>query len=142
MTQQDGWSADGVAGRDEAPLGRGLPALPAEPPRTPPQPPWSEPPPLPYGYAVQPATPTSGLAVAALIVGLASLVLWWIPLVGWLLPVAAIAFGVVGINQTADGAQQGRGMAIAGVVLGSIALLLLVLLGILIFGLFGALSSL
>jgi hypothetical protein len=66
----------------------------------------------------------NGLAIASLVLGI--LWIWWIG------SILAIIFGFVAMNQikNSDGAQTGRGMAIAGLVLGFIGLgtiLLLVL---------------
>jgi prepilin-type processing-associated H-X9-DG protein len=61
---------------------------------------------------------TSGLAIASLVCGL----ILCVP-VCWLL---AIIFGIVGINQTGPGKRRGRGMAIAGLVLGCVGPLLMV----------------
>jgi Domain of unknown function (DUF4190)/Domain of unknown function (DUF1707) len=63
---------------------------------------------------VKSSPPTNGLAVASLVVG--CLWVWWI---GSLL---AVVFGHVALNQIARTGQSGRGMAIAGLVLGYIGL--------------------
>jgi Domain of unknown function (DUF4190)/Septum formation len=75
-----------------------------------PQPGW------PTGPTVA-AVPTgrNGLAVAALCCGIAG----FIPLVG----VIAIVLGVVALHQLRAGFQRGRGMAIAGIVLGALTTL-------------------
>jgi hypothetical protein len=88
----------------------------------PPPPPPAPPPygmvPVPYGapyppgvFAPQPA-PTNGLAVASLVSG----VLW----LGWFGSVCAVIFGHVALSQIKqNGPQdQGRGLAIGGLVLG------------------------
>jgi hypothetical protein len=60
--------------------------------------------------------PTNGLAIASLVLGL--LWLWGIG------SILAIIFGVVAKNQIdqSGGMQQGRGLAIAGIVLGIVTL--------------------
>ena len=63
---------------------------------------------------VKSSPPTNGLAVASLVVG--CLWVWWI---GSLL---AVVFGHMALNQIARTGQSGRGMAIAGLVLGYIGL--------------------
>lgn len=65
----------------------------------------------PYGYAYPPGPPpqrtkTSGLAIAALVLGLAGCLL--LPL----LP--AFILGIMALSQTGPGKQQGRGLAIGG----------------------------
>jgi hypothetical protein len=86
---------------------------------------WGDyaPPPIPAAASVAPATTgTNGMAIAALVLGL----LW-----GYgLLSILAIVFGAIGMKQTADRNQSGRGLAIAGLVLGivgaAIALILII----------------
>ena len=73
---------------------------------------------------VRKTTPTNGFAIASLVLGVVWM--WWI---GSLL---AIVFGHLALRQIArtGGAQSGRGMAVAGLVLGYFgALMLLLLLG-------------
>lgn len=71
--------------------------------------------------------PTDGYSVAALVLGLLGF------------NVLAVIFGIVGLSRTADGRRSGRGMAIAGIVLGSLWFVGLVLLIVLFGGLFLAL---
>ncbi len=78
---------------------------------------------------------TSGLAIASLVCGICGLVIPW---VGFILSVLAIVFGGVAISQTRkDPSLGGRGMAIAGLVCGIVAISLWVILiawvGILMF---------
>ncbi|MEA2458687.1 MAG: hypothetical protein QOC95_1659 [Thermoleophilaceae bacterium] len=72
--------------------------------------------PVPYG----PQPTTNGLAVASLVAG----VFW----VMWLGSVLAVVFGHVALNQIekSDGRESGRGIAIAGLVLGYIGVAVLV----------------
>lgn len=72
-----------------------------------------------YGYPQQPplyaapvAVKTNGLAIASMVLGI--LWLWWIG------SVLALVFGMIAKSQidNSGGLQQGRGMAIAGIVLG------------------------
>ena len=72
-----------------------------------------------YGYGPGPQK-TNGLAIAALVCGLVGL-LFFPPILGPL----ALIFGLVALNQInkSGGTQKGKGMAIAGVVLGPIAII-------------------
>jgi hypothetical protein len=77
---------------------------------------------------------TNGLAVASLVTSIAGVVLG-IPLaifcyVGWLIPVVGAVLGGVALNQIKQRGQQGRGLAIAGIAIGSAtaALILLVII--------------
>jgi hypothetical protein len=79
--------------------------------------------PPPYGaYGVQPyiARKTNGFAIASLILG----VLWFY----WVGSVLALIFGYVGKSQIdkSGGTQDGRGLAIAGIVLGWIGVAVLI----------------
>jgi len=67
------------------------------------------------------STSTSGLAIASMVLGI--LWIWWIG------SVLAVIFGHVALNQIkqSDGARGGRGMAIAGLVLGYIGVATLIL---------------
>jgi predicted Zn finger-like uncharacterized protein/prepilin-type processing-associated H-X9-DG protein len=76
-------------------------------------------PPPGYGYPPypHPSGPTSGWATAALIFGILGFCL---PIIGSLL---GIIFGIVGISKTRESRAGGRGMAVAGLVLGIVTLL-------------------
>lgn len=73
----------------------------------------------PYGYA-----PTSGLAVASLVLGIVGIVFFCLCFVSIPCNVLAIVFGAVAMNQTKKGEASGHGMALAGLILGIIGLLL------------------
>lgn len=75
------------------------------------------------GYPPQPGR-TNGMSIASLVLGLVGL-----PLCFLLVPsLLAVIFGFVGMSQIKnDPSQRGRGMAIAGVVLGASILALVVL---------------
>ncbi len=71
-----------------------------------------------YPMMMQPETQgTPGLAVASLVCGLFGLTPFWI---GFILCLLAITFGAVTLSKPG---QRGRGMAIAGLVLGIVQLL-------------------
>jgi hypothetical protein len=63
---------------------------------------------------VQSRSATNGLAIASLVVGL--FWMWWIG------SVLAVVFGHIALGQIARNGQSGRGLAIAGLVLGYIGL--------------------
>jgi hypothetical protein len=83
---------------------------------------------------------TAGVAIAALILGILTIVIGWIPVLGQGLGIAAIVCGIIGINKANNEKMAGKGIAIAGIVLGVIGLLisLIVLIGIIAY--FGVLS--
>ena len=96
-------------------------ATPAYPP------PYSQPPSYPYvpaghPYTGQPvqyviARPYNGLAIASMVLG----IVW----VYWIGSILAVIFGHVALANIKKTGQQGRGMAIAGLVLGYVGLALL-----------------
>ena len=81
------------------------------------------PPPSAYGYTpYAPAQSTNGLAIASMVLG----ILW----IYWIGSVLALIFGFIALSQIRERNQAGRGMAIAGIVLGfvGIGMLLLVII--------------
>jgi hypothetical protein len=67
---------------------------------------------------------TNGLAIAALVCGLAQFPLWLFLLVpGFVEAVLALSFGVSGLAQIRRRGEGGRGLAIAGIVLGALGVL-------------------
>jgi hypothetical protein len=89
-------------------------------PPPPAQAPWPAPYPPPY-YPPYPvyvaAPPTNGLAIAALVLG----IVW----VYWVGSILAVIFGHIALSQIRRTGQGGRGMAVAGLVLGYIGLFFL-----------------
>ncbi len=77
----------------------------------------------PYGPP-RPAA-TNGLSIAALVVGIAGLLFVAVPFAGVVLPVAAVALGGAGTGRSRQ-SGAGRGMGIAGLVLGAVGVLLAV----------------
>jgi Domain of unknown function (DUF4190) len=123
---QDG-QAEASAYRTAPPYGippsYGMPAVPPQPHAYPPPPyppaavqPYGYP---PYGYAPPPQR-TSGVAIASLVLGLV-----WIY---WIGSILAVIFGHLAFNETRrDPRVGGRGMAIAGMVLGYLGLAVLLI---------------
>lgn len=68
-------------------------------------------PPSPTTHAEPPAK--IGFGVTALVLGIVAIFLCWIPIFGLILPILALVFGGIGIYL-----QNGKGMAVAGLVLG------------------------
>ena len=90
------------------------------PPPSPPPAPSPAPPPAPggSGYSAPQTAPTNGLAIASLVSSIA----------GWF---CGIGF-IVARNQIdrSGGAQQGRGMAVAGIIIGAVGIGLGIIIGI------------
>jgi hypothetical protein len=78
-----------------------------------------------YAYGPPPAgARTNGLSVAALVCALAQFLLWFFLLVpGFIAAVLALSFGLGGLAQIRTRGEAGRGMAIAGIVLGGLGVL-------------------
>jgi hypothetical protein len=77
---------------------------------------------------------TSGFAIASFVLGIASLVLGWIPLLGWAIFVLAITFGFIALSKIKNENYSGKGLAIAGIIMGFIpAILSVILFGFLFF---------
>lgn len=66
----------------------------------------------------------AGFAIAALVLGILAVLSCWTVVGGILLGLVAIILGIVGWRRANRGAATGKGMAITGVVLGTIGLLL------------------
>jgi hypothetical protein len=113
---------------------------PYQPPQTSPmdggQPAYGPPPGQPaYGmppagfpqYGEQPPAPRkgSGLAIAALVLGIIALVLCWVPIVNnfaAVLAVVGLALGIPALVSARRGKRTGRGMALASVILSVVAI--------------------
>ncbi|HWS92230.1 MAG TPA: DUF4190 domain-containing protein [Mycobacterium sp.] len=94
------------------------------------QPP-SYPPPPPGGYGYPPPGPgyppprrggTNGMAVASLVCSLFG----WLCLIG---PILGLIFGFIALNQIKQTGQGGRGMALAGIIIGGILAAIIIGLG-------------
>lgn len=73
-----------------------------------------------YGYPQQ-GLP-QGFAVASMVLGIVGAVLFWFAIVDQVVAILAVVFGHVGLSKANQGVARGRGMAIAGLVLGYVML--------------------
>jgi len=73
-----------------------------------------------YGYPAQ--NLSQGFAVTSMVLGIVGIVLFWFPFVDLVAPILAVIFGHIGLSKANQGTAGGRGMAIAGLVLGYIML--------------------
>jgi len=69
----------------------------------------------------------NGFGITSMVLGIITWVLFWIPFIGQLLPILAVVFGIIGFK------HEGKGMAIAGFVLGLVSLIFQILGFILLF---------
>lgn len=121
------------------------PAYPPPPDYPPPSPGYGAyppPPPGPPGYGGHPGgygTPydpygppvpmgTNNLATASLVTSIIGALLSLFCCLGGFLPVVAIVLGIAALNQIRQTNQQGRGLAIAGIVIGAVTVVLLIVL--------------
>lgn len=83
------------------------------------------PPPMPYGdyYQSAPAAPKNGLGIAALVVAVIAL-LGSFSIVGGILGgIVAVILGVIGRSRVKSGEANNGGVALAGIILGAIAII-------------------
>lgn len=69
----------------------------------------------------------NGMAVAAMVLGIIALVLFWVPVLNWILGLLGIVFGAVGMAKAGKIGGRGKGMALAGLITGLLGALLGVL---------------
>ncbi len=76
---------------------------------------------------------TSGYAIASLILGIISLIIGWIPIFGWIFIILALIFGFTALKKIKNNHNiTGRGLAIAGIVMGLIPLVITLLITLLV----------
>jgi hypothetical protein len=96
--------------------------------------------PLPPVPQASPTAKTNTLALVSLIVALAPILLIFIPYVnciGFLCPIAAIILGIIGLTQVNKTMERGKGMAIAGIIIGAFWIILIpiiIIAGVSLFG--------
>ncbi len=122
---------------EQPPLGPPPGSYPPPPPPEgypPPPPPSAGGYPPPQGQFAGAPTGTNRLAIASLVCSVVGL------LCGIIGPVVGIVLGVIALNQIKQTGQAGRGLALAGIILGAVLLALGVISLILYFGMSGTSS--
>jgi hypothetical protein len=71
---------------------------------------------------VRSGAPKNGIGLAALIVGIVSLLLAWVPFLG-LIGIVAVVLGIIGLRRVKARVATNKGMALAGLILGILAVL-------------------
>ncbi len=84
------------------------------------------------GYDGPAARPRNGFGVAAVVLGLLALVLFWTIIGGIVFGILALVFGVLGRGRARRGEATNGGLSVAGAVLGGIGLV--VAIGLLAYG--------
>jgi hypothetical protein len=86
-----------------------------------------------YGQPTQPAGgKTNTLAIVSLVASLAGLILWGIGFI------AGVICGHIALSQIKKTGEQGRGMAVAGLIIGYVGIVLSIIGAIIFFAVFGA----
>ena len=80
----------------------------------------------PFGVPPPPAGNSNGLGTAALVLGILSLVTWFL-FIGGLFGVIAVVLGFLGRGKAKRGEASNGGMALAGIITGAVGILLTVL---------------
>jgi Domain of unknown function (DUF4190) len=78
-------------------------------------------------YQGYPSQQTNGLAIASLVASIAGIPLSFLCYLGLPLAIVGIVLGIVALGQVNRTHQQGRGLAIAGIAIGSVTLTLLLI---------------
>lgn len=73
----------------------------------------------------------SGMAIASLVLGICSVILFWVPVLDIILSVLAVVLGFVSLNEIKKKKLEGRGMAIAGIITGFVGMFLFIVFVIL-----------
>ena len=118
----------------------GAPVPPAAP-ATPPAPAYGAPAAPAYGenapaYGQQPTGPkTNTLAIIALVASIAGFIIWGIGFI------AGVICGHISLSQIKKTGEQGRGMAVAGLIIGYVGIALTIIGTIIFFAVFAAILS-
>ena len=114
---------------------QGQPYQPYDPAQYPPPPPNPYGGTPAYGYGYQPQKPTNGLAIGSMVTSIAGAVLLCVYGFGGLIGLIGAILGHVAMRQIRANDQGGRGMALAGVIVGwvAFALGLLILAAFIVF---------
>jgi hypothetical protein len=96
---------------------------PSQPGYQPTQPGSFQPPAAPYGAPPAGSSQSNGLAITSLVLGIVGLVTFWACGGGALLGVGAVVLGILGLNKAKEMNDNGKGLAIGGIVTGGLAIL-------------------
>jgi hypothetical protein len=94
-------------------------------PQYPQYPQYGPPPPLQNAYG-QPK-PGNGKAITALVLGILSIVFFWLTILDLALIIPAVVFGILGLGDAKVRNSGGRGQAIAGLICAAVAAVLIVI---------------
>jgi hypothetical protein len=124
MTESSDKPSQGSESPEATPQNAPLYPYPHQPGQYPGGYPYPPPPPQPYsGYPPPPLAPKNGLGIAALVLAVVALVSVWSVAGGIVLGLAAVIIGLVAWGRVKRGEANNGAVAIAGVVLGALALI-------------------
>ncbi|QRP46928.1 DUF4190 domain-containing protein [Amycolatopsis sp. FDAARGOS 1241] len=98
-------------------------------------------PPAGGGYGQPVVAPRNGFGVTALVLGILALVLCWTVWGGIVLGVLALVFGILGVKRANRREATNKGVAVSGIVTGSIGLVIGVILVVLVGSIFAMFGS-
>ena len=88
----------------------------------PPAQPTPPPPPPAGGYTPPASGQSNGLAIAGMVLGISSIVLFFLSWIATMIAIVGLILSLVGLNKAKQLGGLGRGMAIAGVVTSSLGI--------------------
>lgn len=77
--------------------------------------------------------PSKGFAIAALVLGILGILNFWIPFVNAVaivFGILALIFGIIAVSRVKKGTASGKGMGIAGIVLGALSIVLSIVISV------------
>ena len=86
------------------------------------QPPTMPPPPPAGGYPPAAAPQQNGMAIAGMVLGIASLALFWLSYIATVIGVVGLILSIIGLNKSKTMGGVGRGMAMAGIITSSLGI--------------------
>ena len=67
--------------------------------------------------------PVSGLAIASLVLGILTLLIFWIPFLHLLPGLIAVVLGIIGFSKARRGTAGGGGLAMAGIICAALGMI-------------------
>ena len=77
----------------------------------------------PYGEQQAQPQQGNGVAIAAMVLGILGLIMWWIPGLGLIVALLGLIFGIVGMKKAGRIGGKGKGLAITGLITGILGLI-------------------
>ncbi len=97
------------------------------------QPPVPPPPPPPSMGTTPVAGTSNGLAIAGMVLGITSVVLFWLSWIATIIAIVGLILSLVGLSKSKQLGGIGRGMAIAGVITSSVGIVASIVLLVVVY---------